>query len=116
MKKFLEVYVGSRGLIEGVEERKFENIEEWLEGESKKNMGGLDDEEWDDDEDREEVEGYFDWGKDLNDDYYLGLGDEEVKVYVDMECERFIKWKNEYGIGEDVDWNKIEDKIIKELV
>ena len=40
MKKFLEVYVGSRGLIEGVEERKFENIEEWLEGESKKNMGG----------------------------------------------------------------------------
>ena len=52
----------------------------------------------------------------MNDDYFLGLGDEEVKVYVDMECKRFIDWKNRNEIGENVDWNKIEDKIIRDLV
>ena len=116
MKKFLEVYVGSRGLIEGVVEKEFENIEEWLKKESEEGKEWLEDEEFDDDEYREEVEGYWDWGKDLNGDYYLGLGDEEIKVYVDMECERFINWKNKNGIGEDVDWDKIEDKKIKDLV
>ena len=30
MKKFLEIYVGSRGVLEGVELREFDNIEEYL--------------------------------------------------------------------------------------
>jgi len=113
MKKYLEVFIGSRGYLEGVEVKEFESIEEYLEGESKENKKGLEEE---DDEDREEYEGYYDWGIDLDGNYYLGLGDEEVKVYVDVECDRFVKWKEENGIGEDVDWNKIEDIKIKELV
>ena len=115
MKKFLEVFIGSRGILEGVEEKEFENIEEWLEKESKENREEIG-EEFDDEEYKEEIEGYWSWGKDLNDDYFLGLGDEEVKVYVDMECKRFIDWKNRNEIGENVDWNKIEDKIIRDLV
>ena len=116
MKNYLEVFVGSRGILEGVEMKGFENIEEWLEEESKENKKWLEEEEFESDEDREEIEGYWNWGKDLNEDYFLGLGDEEVKIYVDVECERFINWKNRNKIGDDVDWNKIEDEIMRDLI
>jgi hypothetical protein len=114
MKKYLEIFVGSRGCLEEVEVKKFSNIEEYLEEERVKNVEGLDDEE--DEDYRKEIEGYYDWGINLDGDYYLGLGDEEMKVYVDMECDRFVKWKEKFEIGDDVKWNKIEDIKIKELL
>lgn len=112
MKKYLEVYLGSRGYLEGVEVKEFENIEEYLEEEKKRNLGSFDEDEYVDEED----EGYYDWGIDLDGNYYLGLGDEEEKKYIDMESEKFIKWKEENGIGEDVDWNEIEDVKIKDFL
>ena len=87
MKKYLEVWVGSRGCIENVEEKEFENIEEYLKGESDKVLkdmkeeGGYEDWEY----------GMFEWNK-VGDGYSLGMGDEEEMFYVDMECENFKKF------------------------
>jgi len=115
MKKYLEIYVGSRGLLEGVELKEFENIEEYLEVEKEKNVEGV--------EDEEEL-GLFDWSKEKF-GYCLGLGDEEEKLYVDVESNEFKeyfnsgffvlveKWVKEKYNG---DWNKIDDEIIKGLV
>ena len=87
MKKYLEVWVGSRGCIENVEEKEFENIEEYLKGESDKVLkdmkeeGGYEDWEYE----------MFEWNK-VGDGYSLGMGDEEEMFYIDMECENFKKF------------------------
>lgn len=114
MKKYLEVYLGSRGYLEGVELREFENIEEWLEKESLENGEGVEEEDL----------GLFSWNKEKY-GYCLGLGDEEEKLYIDVESDEFKeyfnsgffvlveKWVKEKYEG---DWNKIEDDIILGLV
>ena len=87
MKKYLEVWVGSRGCIENVEEKEFENIEEYLKGESDKVLkdmkeeGGYEDWEYE----------MFEWNK-VGDGYSLGMGDENEMFYIDMECENFKKF------------------------
>ena len=87
MKKYLEVWVGSRGCIENVEEKEFENIEEYLKGESDKVLkdmkeeGGYEDWEYE----------MFEWNK-VGDGYSLGVGDENEMFYIDMECENFKKF------------------------
>lgn len=87
MKKYLEVWVGSRGCIENVEEKEFENIEEYLKGESDrvlkdmKEEGGYEDWEYE----------MFEWNK-VGDGYSLGMGDENEMFYIDMECENFKKF------------------------
>ena len=87
MKKYLEVWVGSRGCIENVEEKEFENIEEYLKGESDKVLkdmkeeGGYEDWEYE----------MFEWNK-VGDGYSLGMGDENEIFYIDMECENFKKF------------------------
>ena len=115
MKKYLEIYLGSRGVLEGVELRESDNIEEYLEKVRVENVEGV--------EDEEEL-GLFDWRVESY-GYNLGLGDEEEKLYVDVESEEFKeyfnsgffvlveKWVNEKYEG---DWNKIEDNIIMGLV
>ena len=87
MKKYLEVWVGSRGCIENVEEKEFENIEEYLKGESDrvlkdmKEEGGYEDWEYE----------MYEWNK-VGDGYSLGVGDENEMFYIDMECENFKKF------------------------
>ena len=87
MKKYLEVWVGSRGCIENVEEKEFENIEEYLKGESDKVLkdmkedGGYEDWEYE----------MYEWNK-VGDGYSLGMGDENEMFYIDMECENFKKF------------------------
>lgn len=87
MKKYLEVWVGSRGCIENVEEKEFENIEEYLKGESDKVL-----------KDMKEEGGYEDWEYEMyewnkvGDGYSLGMGDENEMFYIDMECENFKKF------------------------
>jgi hypothetical protein len=87
MKKYLEVWVGSRGCIENVEEKEFENIEEYLKGESDrvlkdmKEEGGYEDWEYE----------MYEWNK-VGDGYSLGMGDENEMFYIDMECENFKKF------------------------
>jgi hypothetical protein len=109
MKKYLEIYVGSRGLLENVEVKEFLDIEKYLENEKLENLEGMFDDE-DDEDYREEVEGYWNWDK-IDNGYYLGLGDEEVKYYVDMDCEKFKEYNKE---GEE--WNKVENSIIFDLL
>jgi hypothetical protein len=114
MKKFLEIYVGSRGVLEGVELREFDNIEEYLEGERVRNVEGVEEDDL----------GLFDWNKEGY-GYNLGLGDEEEKMYVDVESEEFKEYFNsgffslvEKWVKEkyDGDWNKIDNSIIIGLV
>jgi hypothetical protein len=114
MKKYLEIYVGSRGYLEGVEMKEFLDIEKYLENEKLENLEGMFDE--DDDEDyREEEEGNWNWDKDgENEIYYLGLGDEEVKYFVGVEEDLFKDWSKNLGVVED--WNKVDDKIVYELL
>jgi hypothetical protein len=115
-KDYFEVFIGSRGLIEDVSIKSFENIEEYLEFKSDENCKGFEEDEEMDEDEKEEVLGYYDWGKDVNDDYYLGLGDEECKIYIDMESEKFIKWKERNKINVDYGVNNIDNKIIRDLI
>jgi hypothetical protein len=115
MKKYLEIYVGSRGVLEGVELREFDNIEEYLEEKRVRNVEGIED---------EDDLGLFDWNKEGY-GYVLGLGDEEEKMYVDVESKEFKEYFNsgffslvEKWVKEkyDGDWNKIDNNIIIGLV
>lgn len=115
-KDYLEVFIGSRGLIEGVSIKSFENIEDYLEFKSKENLEWVEDEEFEDEDYKKEVLGYWDWGKDVNGDYYLGLGDEEVKMYFDVKCEKFIKWKEKNNVDLEYFIGSIEDNVIRELL
>lgn len=106
MKNYLEVYLGSRGLLEGIEVCGFEDIEKWLEEESESNKELIEDED-----ERSEWE----WDKLGDEVYYLGLGEEEVKYYIDMEGERYKEW--ERGLGRD--WkerNELENEEVVELL
>ena len=116
MKKYLEVWVGSRGCIENVEEKEFENIEEYLKGESDKVL-----------KDMKEEGGYEDWKYEMyewnkvGDGYSLGMGDEEEMFYVDMECENFKKFVekelNEELNGETFwSWKDLDSKKVWELI
>jgi len=116
MKKYLEVWVGSRGCIEGVEEKEFENIEEYLKGESDKVLkdmkeeGGYEDWEYE----------MFEWNK-VGDGYSLGMGDENEMFYIDMECENFKKFVekelNEELNGETFwSWKDLDSKKVWELI
>lgn len=115
-KDYLEIYVGSRGLIEDVSVKSFENIEDYLEFKSDENKKWIEEDEEMDEEEKEEMLGLWDWGKDINGDYFLGLGDEECKNYIDMKSEKFLEWKErndiniEYGVG------NIDGGIIDELL
>jgi hypothetical protein len=121
MKKYLEIYVGSRGMIEGIAEMEFESIEDYLQKEMNENLEGMD---WDEDEDedyKEEMEGYWDWEK-IDNGYYLGLGDEEVKYYIDMENERFKEWLKEEQLADELNgetfwnWNDLADEKVHDIV
>jgi hypothetical protein len=114
-KDYLEIYVGSRGLIEDVSVKSFENIEDYLEFKSSENREWIEGME-EDEEYKEEVLGYYDWGKDINDDYYLGLGDEESKVYIDMKSKKFLDWKEKNKINVEYGVSNIESNIIMELL
>jgi hypothetical protein len=115
-KDYLEIYVGSRGLIEDVSIKSFENIEDYLEFKSDENKESFEDEEWEDEEYKNEVLGMWDWGEDINGDYYLGLGDEESKVYIDMKSKKFLDWKRKNNINVEYGVNNIESSIINELL
>ena len=122
MKKYLEIYIGSRGLVEGISEVEFENIEEHLEKEMCENLDGF----WDDDEPeseeyKQEIESMWEWMKEDN-GYVLGLGDEEVKYYIDMENERLKEWIKGEQLGEELygetfwSWNDMSDEKIHSIV
>jgi hypothetical protein len=114
MKKYLEIYVGSRGLIEGITEMEFQDIEMFLQDEMNENLEGM---EWDEDEDEdyiEEMEAMWEWEK-IDNGYYLGLGDEEVKYYIDMECEKFKEWIKNEGEGA-WNWNDLANEKIYDIL
>jgi hypothetical protein len=115
-KDYLEIYVGSRGLIEDVSIKSFENIEEYLEFKSDENKEYFEEDEFGDEDEREEILGCWDWGKDIDGEYYLGLGDEESKVYIDMKSEKFLEWKNKNKINVEYGVSNIESNIIMELL
>ena len=116
MKKYLEVWVGSRGCIENVEEKEFENIEEYLKGESDKVL-----------KDMKEEGGYEDWEYEMyewnkvGDGYSLGMGDENEMFYIDMECENFKKFV-EKELNEDLNgdtfwsWKDLVENKVWDLI
>ena len=116
MKKYLEIFVGSRGYLEGVEMKEFENIVEWLENESVENKKWIEEDEEMDEDYKEEILGYWDWDK-IDNGYYLGLGDEEVKYYVDMDSEKFKEWeKKRDDESEDWSWSDLDDREILDIL
>ena len=115
-KDYLEVYVGSRGCIEDVCIKSFIEIEDYLEFKSNENKESLEDWEYEDEEEKEEVLGYWDWDKDIDGEYYLGLGDEECKYYIDMEGKKFLDWKEKNKIIVDYGVSNIDSNIIRELL
>jgi len=115
-KDYLEIYVGSRGCIEDVCIKNFIEIEDYLEFESNENKESIEEEEFEDEDEKEEILGYWDWNKDIDGKYFLGLGDEECKYYIDMKSEEFLEWKNRNKINLDYGCNNIDSKIIRELV
>ena len=116
MKKYLEIFVGSRGYLEGVEMKEFENIVEWLEKESVENKKWIEEDEDMDEDYKEEMLGYWDWDK-IDNGYYLGLGDEEVKYYVDMDSEKFKEWeKKRDDESEDWSWSDLDDREILDIL
>ena len=115
-KDYLEIYVGSRGMIEDVSIKSFENIEDYLEFKSNENKESIEEDEFGDEEEKEEILEEWSWGEDINGDYYLGLGDEECKYYIDMESKKFLDWKEKNEINLDYGCNNIDSKIIRELV
>jgi len=118
MKKYLEIYVGSRGCLEGVEMKEFESIEKWLEEESVENKKWIEEDEDMDEDYKEEMLMCWDWDRDGDREiYYLGLGDEEVKYFVGMEEEVYKKWEKGLDEGsEDWSWNDVDDRKIYELI
>lgn len=114
---YLEIFIGSRGLLEGVNVLYFKKggIEEYLEWESDLSKEWYREEEVDDEE-LEEVLGDYDWGKLENGDYYLGLGEEEIKYYVDFECERFKNWVERNNISIKYGLNYVGEEVIRELL
>jgi len=122
MKKYLEIYIGSRGLVEGVTEMELDEIETFLQNEMNENLKGMWDEDDDVDEDeKEEIESMWDWEK-VDNGYYLGLGDEEVKFYIDMENEKFKEWLKKEQLDEELygetfwNWNDLSDDKVHEIV
>jgi hypothetical protein len=118
-KDYLEIYVGSRGLIEDVSIKSFENIEDYLEfksDENKESMEGFN--EFESKEEEEEYLGYWDWNKsdDIEGEYYLGLGDEECKYYIDMKSKKFLDWKEKNSINVEYGVSNIDSNIIRELL
>ena len=122
MKKYLEIYIGSRGLVEGVTEIEENEIELFLQEEMNSNLEGMWDEDDETDEDeKEEIESMWDWEK-VDNGYYLGLGDEEVKYYIDMENERFKEWLKGEQLAEELygetfwNWNDLSDDKVHDIV
>jgi hypothetical protein len=115
-KDYLEIYVGSRGLIEDVSIKSFENIEDYLEFKSDENKESFEEEEFGDEEEKEEILSNWDWGKDNDGEYYLGLGDEESKIYFDMKGEKFLEWKNKNNINVDYGVSNISSELIYKLI
>jgi len=115
-KDYLEIYVGSRGLIEDVSIKSFENIEDYLEFKSNENREWIEEDKEMDEEIKEEILEEWSWGEDINGDYYLGLGDEESKVYIDMKSKKFLDWKEKNKINVEYGVSNIDSKIIYELL
>ena len=116
-KDYLEIYVGSRGCIEDVNVKSFDVIEDYLEFKSNENKKGMEDfNEFESEEEKEEYLGNWDWNKDIDGEYYLGLGDEEVKYYIDMESKKFLDWKEKNDIIVDYGVSNIDNNIIRELL
>jgi len=115
-KDYLEIYVGSRGMIEDVSIKSFENIEDYLEFKSDENCKWFEEDKEMDEDEKEELLGYYDWGKDINDDYYLGLGEEESKVYIDMKSKKFLDWKEKNKISVEYGVSSIRSELIYELL
>jgi hypothetical protein len=115
-KDYLEIYVGSRGCIEDVSIKSFENIEDYLEFKSDENKESIEEWEFESEEEKEEVLGYWDWNKDIDGEYFLGLGDEECKYYIDMKSKKFLDWKEKNSINVEYGVSNIDSNIIRELV
>jgi hypothetical protein len=116
-KDYFEVYVGSRGGIEDVGIKSFDVIEDYLEFKSNENKEGMKGfNEFESEEEEEEYLGYWNWNKDINGEYYLGLGDEECKYYIDMKSKKFLDWKNKNKINLDYGCSNIDSNIVRELV
>jgi len=109
MKNYFEIYVGSRGMLEGIEIIGVESIEEYLNKKSEVNKRDVevDFEEGDDEEYREEILGMWDWDKLGDGVYELGIGDEEKKIYVDIESEGYREW--EKGVEGDVMYVEVNE-------
>ena len=116
--KYVEVFVGSRGLLEGVGVMSFENIEDYLEFESNENKESAEEfNEFEDEEEKEELLRMWDWNKLSEGVYCLGLGDEEVKYYVSVESEKFKEWKKKNNVGSiEYGLNYLDSGVIKELL
>ena len=92
MKNYLEIYVGSRGVIEGIEEYGFENIEEYLGEES------------------------GEWDK-VGDGYVLSVDGENEVIYVDMECKNFKEFVMKELDGVNFSsWNDLVENKIWDLI
>ena len=115
-KDYLEIYVGSRGMIEDVSIKSFENIEDYLEFKSNENKEWIEEDEFGDEEEKEEILGMWDWGVDIDGNYFLGLGDEEFKNYIDMKSEKILEWKNRNKIYVEYGVSNIDSGIINELL
>ena len=118
MKKYLEIFVGSRGYLEGVEMKEFENIVEWLEKESGENKKWIEEDDEMDEDYKEEMLGYWDWDRDGDKEiYYCGWGDEEVKYYIGIEEDVYKEWEKSLDDeSEDWSWSDVDDKKIYELL
>jgi hypothetical protein len=115
-KDYLEIYVGSRGLIEDVSIKSFENIEDYLKFKSNENKGSFEEDEFGDEEEKEEILGMWDWGIDIDGNYFLGLGDEECKNYIDMKSKKFLDWKEKNSINVEYGVSNIDSNIVNELL
>lgn len=101
MKNYLEIYLGSRGVLEGVEMVGREDIERYLEIKSEENKSFIE-------EGDEEELGNWGWEKLKEGVYDLGLGEEEKKFYIDIELKEYKEWGK--------DWMNINENDIQELL
>ena len=116
--KYVEVFVGSRGLLEGVGVMSFENIEDYLEFESNENKESAEEfNEFEDEEEKEELLGMWDWNKLSEEMYCLGLGDEEAKYYISVESEKFKEWRKKNNVNSiEYGLSYLDSGVIKELL
>ena len=114
MKKFVRVFVGSRGFIEDVEvvEQSYEGIE----GMAREHFDNMLDDELDDEE-REEMESYIDefCSVEVKEDeglVFIGYNEEECEYWIDCDmygddCEKLVEL---FESGKESEFNDLMSK------